>query len=71
MPYDTAMEYYEAMHVIEAQQTLLFMQINDYSNGMTKSGRRDLFRNIKKVAYPRGMQKQITTDELKERLFGG
>ena len=65
------MEYFEAIPVIEAQSNIIDMNINDYSNGMTKQGRKNFFRLMKRTASPRCLQKTVDFEDFIKGMKGG
>ena len=67
---DTAYKYWEAITVIEAQDTMIQMRIADYPMMKTHQ-RRDFHRSMVKKAYPKTFdpdRKPLTTEQLAERL---
>ena len=72
MPYDRAVEYYEAITVIEAQQTLVDMNVSDYPR-MKSDGRKKYYRSMRKLAYPVDLvpPKEMDFEEFFERMGHG
>lgn len=64
-----AEEYYLAITQIEAQQTLLALNVQDWPN-MKPDKRQKWHRAIHKLAYPATHKKQVTTADL-ARLISG
>lgn len=62
MAYSDAVEYYGAIAVIEGQEALLKMKIADYPR-MKDEDRRKFFRDIRKQAFPQGLQKEMDFDD--------
>lgn len=67
LEYDVALEYYEAITPIEAQVNLVEMNISDYPQ-MKKDGRQKVFRQMRKLAYPQGLQKEISFEDLVKKV---
>lgn len=67
-----AMEYYEAVTVIEAQDRMIEMNIADYPR-MKTEGRKRFHREMRKKAYPRSLkaQKEMDFDEFFEVMGHG
>lgn len=61
--------YIDAMNRIEAQETLLKMNLADYPN-MGREDRRKFHRNLHDIAYPPQEQKLQTTADLMRFLNG-
>lgn len=55
------------MTVIDARERLVEMTINSYSQ-MTKDGRRKLYRDTRKRAYPEHLEKKMDFDEFARRM---
>jgi hypothetical protein len=64
------MEYYESITVIEAQERLVEMNLADYPS-MKKEARQKLFRQMRKMAYPEGWQKEMDFSEFIGRMKRG
>ena len=62
MPFSVALEYYQAITVIEAQERLIDLKIADYPR-MLKADRNELFKKFNKMAYPDTMRKEMDFDE--------
>ena len=69
MEYVTAIEYYIAIDCIEAQKCLIDMQVLDYSKA-TGEYRKSFFRKIKRMAYPEGLQKQMSFEDFARKMNG-
>lgn len=67
LEWDTALEYYEAITVIECQENLVDMNITDYPR-MKSDGRKDFYRKMRKLAYPQSLQKEISFEEFAKKL---
>jgi len=46
------------------------MNISDYPK-MTKDGRKSYFRNMRKLAHPKGMQKEMSFDDFIGKMTNG
>ena len=68
--YNTFLMYYNAITVIEAQDNLVKMNLADYPN-MKKEGRSNFYRQMRKNAYPVGLQKTIEFDDFVKRMTDG
>ena len=70
MDYAYALEYYEAITIIEAQDSLIEMNIIDYPR-MTKEDRRRYHKEMYKRAYPQELKKEMEFDEFIRKMTGG
>lgn len=70
MPYVRAVEYYEAVTVIEAQQCLVEMNVSDYPR-MNGDSRRKFHREMKKKAYPQGLQQEMSFEDFARIMTDG
>lgn len=61
MSNDVALEYYEAITVIDAQDRMVDMNMADYPN-MKKESRKKFFRQMRKQAYPTSLYKPKEMD---------
>ncbi len=70
MKFAVAMEYYECIPVIEGQDRLMDMKIADYPRAKQDS-RKKFFRDIRKQAFPQGLQKKMDFSDFIKRMTGG
>jgi hypothetical protein len=70
MPYTVAMDYYEAITVIEAQEALVAMNISDYPK-MKGESRKKFYRQMRKSAQPQSLQKQMDFEDFISRMNDG
>lgn len=70
MDYGIALEYYEAISVIEAQDALINMKVVDHPRANAES-RKKFHRDMKKVAYPQGLQREMEFEEFIEVMRDG
>jgi hypothetical protein len=59
--------YWDAMLVIEAQETLIACKLQDFSH-LKQQERREWHRQLHRKAYPNTWEKPISTQELAQRL---
>lgn len=62
MEYETVLEYYQAITVIDAEQQLNSIRCSSYPN-MTKDAKDKTHRELKKLAEPAHLQKEMDFDE--------
>lgn len=67
MPFKEAKRYYEAITCIEAQDNLVKMGIADYPR-MSKDGRRDYYRKMRKLAYPKELQTEMSFEDFAKKI---
>ena len=67
MSYKTALEYFEAIPVIDARERVEMLQVSAYPH-LDESNRAKLFEKVKIKAYP---PEEISTKQLFERLKNG
>lgn len=70
MEWETALEYYDSIEVIEAQQGLIQLTAAGYVNAPNKD-RNKIHRSMRKIAHPRSLRKKIEFDEFIERMKDG
>jgi len=70
LPYITAIEYYESIRVIDAQERLVEMQMADYPR-MKAEGRKKMHREMRKAAHPEHLQKKLDFDEFIRKMQNG
>ena len=70
MEYSVALEYYMAIDVIEAQNSLVSMNVSMYPQ-MKNDSRKQYFKNMKRVAYPPEMQKQTSFEDFIKKVKNG
>lgn len=70
MDYADALEFYEAITVIEAQDMLVAMKLADWPRAKPES-RKQFHRETRKLAYPVGMQKEMEFDDFIEVMQRG
>jgi hypothetical protein len=70
MDYADALEHYEAITVIEAQEALMSMKLADYPRAKPES-RKQFHRETRKLAYPPGFQREMEFDEFIEVMQRG
>ena len=66
----TAQKYFNVITVIEAQTNLVNMGIGDYPK-MTKDGRQKFHRSMSKMAYPPGLQKEMSFEDFARKMKNG
>ena len=62
-----ALEYFQAIEVIQAQDSLVEMNITDYPN-MKREGRSKFYREMRKKGYPRELQPEMDFDAFFEKM---
>ncbi len=62
-----ALDYYEAITVLEAQDALVTMNISDYPR-MKKDDRSKFYREMRKRAYPQHLQKQMSFEDFAKKV---
>ena len=67
LPFKVAQAYFEAITVIEAQSRLVDMNVSDYPK-MKNEGRKKFFRDMRKMAYPEGLQNQMSFEDFISRM---
>lgn len=67
MEYAVALDYYEAITVLEAQEALVAMNIQDYPR-MKTEGRSRFYREMRKKAYPQHLQRQMSFEEFAKQV---
>lgn len=67
MPLDEAYDFFEAISVIEAQQTLLELRVSDWPY-MKKDARSRWHRSLHKTAYPATHKNPVSTEKLMEMI---
>ena len=70
LPYRIALEYFEAITVIEAQNFLADLTKADYPN-LKKEDRRKIHREMHNKAYPYEEQKPVSAKEMARILSHG
>ena len=65
----TAVDYYNSITVIEAQQNLVKMNIADYPK-MSKDGRKKIHREMHKLGNPKHLQKEMDFEEFQKVMRG-
>ena len=70
MEWNTAMEYYSAITVIEAQNVLIDFNVSDYPH-MKKDQRRKMHKKYSKMAYPKTLQEQVSFEDFIKRMTDG
>ncbi|NQX99762.1 MAG: hypothetical protein HRT70_01265 [Flavobacteriaceae bacterium] len=70
MEYGTAVEYYKAIDVIEAQEALLDLRIVTYPHAKQEN-QREIRRGFEKKAYPEGFRKEMDFVEFFKRMGHG
>jgi hypothetical protein len=69
MPYVTALEYYEAITVLESQELLMTMQACSYPH-MKKESQNSFHRKVERMANPKELKKEISFDKFFEVMNG-
>lgn len=67
LSWSTALEYYEAITVIEAQNNLVEMNVGDYPR-MKKDQRASFYKQMRTLAYPKTMQKEMSFEDFAKKL---
>lgn len=67
LEWDTALEYYEAITVVEAQEKLVDMNLSDYPH-MKGDGRKSFYRKMRNMAYPKELQKETSFDDFAKQV---
>ena len=67
LEFGKALEYYEGVTVIEAQENLVKMNITDYPR-MSSEGRKKFYRQMRRLAYPDGLQKQMSFEDFAKKV---
>ena len=62
MDYAVAVKYWKAINVIQAREYLVNMNVQDYPR-MKKDARKQFYKDMRKQAYPRHLQKTMDYDE--------
>lgn len=70
LDYGTALEYYEAITVIDAQDRLVDLNVADYPQ-LKKEDRSKLHREFRNSAYPKEMQKEVSFDDFIRKMTDG
>lgn len=70
MEYAKAFEYYEAITVLEARETLREMNVTAYPK-MKKEDGKKLHRELTKNGYPQELQNPISFDEFIGKMTNG
>lgn len=70
MEYALALEYYEAISVLEGQEMLLNMKLADYPRASNES-RKKFHRDVSKVAFPKELQKEMDFDDFFKVMGNG
>lgn len=68
MEYAKALEYYNAINVIEAQGYLVDMNVSLFPNMKDKKA---YFNNMKKIAHPRELQKETSFEDFIRQVKNG
>lgn len=71
MEWGTALEYYNAITPLEAQMALVQMNIATYPHMKGKDARDKFYRQMRKEAYPKELQKQMSFDEFFKAMGHG
>ena len=69
LDYETVMDYFMAITVLDAQSRMIDMNIQDYPR-MTKEGRKSFFREMRKKAYPKELQKEMSFEDFARKMNG-
>lgn len=67
--YETIVEYYEAITVVDAQNRLVDLSVSDYASA-TKETRKKLHRQITRLASPVHLREEIDFDEFQRTVSG-
>jgi len=67
LDYGTALEYYEAITVIESRDRMVDMNIVDYPH-LKNDARRNMHREFKKLANPKELQREMSFEEFAKRM---
>lgn len=70
MDYDRAFEYFEAITVIEARETLREMNVSAYPNMKKEEGKK-LHRELSKSGYPKELQNPMSFEEFIGKMTNG
>jgi len=70
LPIHKAREYFDAMEVITARESLEKLSVSDYGNSK-KSGRDKIFKHFSKRANPIHMQKQMSFEDFAKAMKNG
>lgn len=69
LEYDTVMEYYKAITIIDASDRLVDLTVADYPNSKNKS-RQKIHKNMYKLANPKHLRKEISFEDFQEKISG-
>lgn len=70
MSYSAALDYYNAVTVLDAEDRLMDFQVAAYPH-LQKNARSKLHRTVSKAARPKELQREVSFEELYERMKNG
>lgn len=68
--YETIIEYYEAITVVDAQNRMVELSVSDYAGAKSET-RKKLHRQFKKLANPKHLETEMDFEEFQRKMSGG